>query len=219
MPTLTDLAGAPSAIQPGEWGSIRTGDILGNGRDQVLAIDGNGLEAWSYQPNSNTWAKLPGSVGLKADPWLTHPEYYSTIQTGDVDGSGHDAVVARGPFGIRTWFYNRRGTGGWERYLPEGYPDFPVRPCPTGVTGPCGQQAAYAALQAQATANQGSSVPIREVWASATKVPQLADLTAVKSSWFRLGTAHSRCRACRRASRPARRRRRPRSRRRLDRHD
>ena len=64
-------------------------------------------------------------LALAGDPWLTHPEYYSTIQTGDVDGDGRDDVIARGPFGIRTWFYNRRGTGGWERYLPDGYPAFP----------------------------------------------------------------------------------------------
>ena len=33
-------------------------------------------------------------------------------------------MIARGPYGIRTWFYNRRGTGGWERYLADGYPAF-----------------------------------------------------------------------------------------------
>jgi hypothetical protein len=188
LATLTDLAGAASNLGyflsgTGRWGSIRTGNIDGAGGDEVLALDGQGLQAWSYNKAANTWNKLQPStpLALRPDPWLTHPEYYSTIQVGDVDGDGRADVVARGPSGIRTWFYNRRGTGGWERYLPEGYPDFPERTCPAGVTGPCGQTAAYAWLQAQAKVNTGSSVPIREVWASATKVPQPGDLTAVNT--------------------------------------
>src|SRR5262249_35457828 len=104
LPILPALGGAASSVQPGQWGSIRTGDILGNGRDQVLALDTNGLEAWSYQPGPEMWVKVPGSLGLTGD-WLTNPEYYSTIQVGDVNGDGHADVVARGPFGIRTWFY------------------------------------------------------------------------------------------------------------------
>ena len=72
------------------------------------------------------WTQLPAnpSLALGSDPWLSHPEYYATIQVGDVDGDGRDDVVARGPSGIRTWFYDRRKTGGWERYLPDGYPAF-----------------------------------------------------------------------------------------------
>ena len=187
LATLTDLAGDASNVGyfilgAGIWGSIRTGNIDGAGGDEVLALDGKGLQAWSYNKAANAWNKLQPStpLALGADPWLTHPEYYSTIQVGDVDGDGRADVVARGPSGIRTWFYNRRGTGGWERYLPEGYPDFPERPCPAGVTGPCGQKAAYAALKAKATKPPATTPPaIREVWASTAKVPAVSDLTAV----------------------------------------
>ena len=178
LPKLTDLAGTSAAwaSTPGRWGSIRTGDIDGDGKDEVLALDGQGLQAWSYNPTTKAWSKLQPStpLALASDPWLTHPEYYSTIQTGDVDGDGHDDVVARGPAGIRTWFYNRRSTGGWERYLPEGYPDFPTRACPAGVTGPCGQAAAYVALKGLAKTATGAPIPLREVWASATNVPAVA---------------------------------------------
>ena len=94
----------------------------------MLALTTNGLQVWSYNPASKAWQQLPSStpLALGADPWLTDPEYYSTIQTGDVDGDGSDDLIARGPYGIRTWFYDRRGTGGWERYLgtatPSGRP-------------------------------------------------------------------------------------------------
>ena len=169
LPTLTALGGAASSVQAGAWGSIRTGDILGNNRDQVLALDSNGLEAYSYQPSSQTWSQLPGSLGLTGD-WLTNPAYYSTIQVGDVDGDGHADVVARGPFGIRTWFYNRRGTGGWERYLPGGYPAFPGAGATPGQD--TGEAAAFDALNKLAL-NTGAitSGTIRGVWTTPTQSP------------------------------------------------
>ena len=102
-------------------------------------------------------------------PGLGRPrrvQYFGTIRTGDVDGDGHDDVIARGPTGVRTWFYDRRGTGGWERYLPEGLPAFPG-----GGTPNTGQAAAYDALNAAAKDPTNNVIPqatktVRDVWAS-----------------------------------------------------
>ena len=173
LPDLDDLAGTSEAwaSTPGRWGSIRTANIDGAGGDEVLALDGQGLQAWSYDTAAGAWSKLqpPTPLALGADPWLTNPEYYSTIQTGDVDGDGRDDVVARGPTGMRTWFYDRRGSTappGWQRYRPSGYPDFPAT-CPAGQTGTCGQAAAYAAFS-----RRGHGKDIRATWASVTQLPQ-----------------------------------------------
>ena len=147
LATLGDLKGTAHDFDaaPGRWGSIRTGDVLGNGRDQVLALDGNMLATWSYDPATNTWAKLSSSAPLKlgGDIWNKDASHYATIQVGDVTGDGHDAVIARGPYGIRTWFYDLHGNSGWTSWLPQdttSYPAFPLG----------GQAAAFAALNAQA---------------------------------------------------------------------
>ena len=52
LTTLTALAGAASSVPDGMWGSIRTGDVDGIGKQEVLFLvpDGKGLQAWSYDP-------------------------------------------------------------------------------------------------------------------------------------------------------------------------
>ena len=173
LPTVGALGGTAGSIPPGAWGSIRAGDINGDGRDELLYLDGGGLEAWSYNIYQGTWSQLHPStpLALGGDPWLTHPEYYSTIQAGDVDGDGRADVVARGPSGIRTWFYNRRGTGGWERYLPDGYPAF-------NGQGAENEQNAYAALNKLATPGLISSGTLRDLWAG-ENAPQPGDVANV----------------------------------------
>ena len=42
LATLHALAGAGGSIPPGVWGSIRTGDINGDGKADVLFVDANG---------------------------------------------------------------------------------------------------------------------------------------------------------------------------------
>jgi hypothetical protein len=134
---------------------------------------GKGLQAWSYDAGADAWSQLPASPALQlgSDPWLSHPEYYSTIQTGDVDGDGRDDVVARGPYGIRTWFYNRRGTDGWERYLAGGYPAF-------NSQGAQNEQNAYAALNKAATPGLIPSGALRDLW-TGENAPQSGDVTKV----------------------------------------
>ena len=83
------------------------------------------------------------AAGLERRSVVVPPGVLLDDQAGDVDGDRRDDVMARGPFGIRTWFYNRRGTGGWERYLADGYPAFPTS----------GQTNAFAALTAVAKDN------------------------------------------------------------------
>ena len=80
-------------------------------------------------------------------------------------------MIARGPFGIRTWFYNRRGTGGWERYLPADYPAF---------SG--GQATAFAKLTELAKAGNVIAIgasSVRSMW-TGENAPSQADLTSLQ---------------------------------------
>jgi hypothetical protein len=178
LPTLTDLGGDGSSVnelaQAGLWGSIRTADLDGAGKQHVLALTNSGLQVWSYDPTSTSWHRWTPSTPLQLSGWTpaADAEYWATIKTGDVNGDGRDDLIARGPYGIRTWFYDRRHTGGWERYLPGGYPDFPSRPCSAGVTGPCGQQAAFGDLNDLALRKGAiTSGHIRDVWTMNTPDP------------------------------------------------
>ncbi len=97
-------------------------------------------------------------------------------------------MVARGPYGIRTWFYNRRGTGGWERYLPDGYPDFPGAPTTTGQQ-PTGEAAAFQDLTVWAKENNvipQSVNSVRDVWAS-ENAPQRADVDRLQGDLVTIG--------------------------------
>jgi len=181
LQTLTDLSDANGYTAQKYWETIQFADINGDGRAEALARDKDGLNAWSYDAGSKAWAKLAPQTPLQLadDPWGSDRSYYSTIETGDVDGDGRADVVARGPYGVRTWFFNRAGsTGGWASYLPYGYPDF---------TG--GQTAAFDALNQQAHA-QGlitlAENTVRDVWADAGP-PGQDDLTKLRDGLVMLG--------------------------------
>ncbi len=188
VPTVPGLAGDPATMPAGRWASIRVGDVLGDASDQVLTLDGTSLQAYSLPIGTSTWIKLPAStpLNLGGSLWDTDASYYSTIQVGPVAGPGYpDAVIARGPFGIRTWFYcpggasrvpgcsSLGGKSGWTGWLPQGTSSYPQ------FSG--GQAAAWAALNTKARADGLIGVSdgsVRAIW-TGTNAPtqhQLDDL-------------------------------------------
>jgi hypothetical protein len=178
---LTDLGGSAfdsNPPPPGRWASIRTADIGPGSSTEVLALDGTGLQAWAYDATADKWSKLapPTPLNLGGKTWDTDASYYSTIQAGDVTGSGHEAVIARGPFGIRTWFYDLHGDSGWTSYLPQDTSSYPQ------FAG--GRAAAFAALNAQAKSHgaiPSSDGSVRDVW-TGENAPSRSDLSALQQA-------------------------------------
>ena len=127
LPVLTALKDSPTSDPPAsEWSTIRTGDVTGDGHTDVLAVVNGTLDAWELESNGSggwTWSQLPAQVPLNlGSPWSDSASDYSTIQVGQVAGSGYpDGVIARGPYGVRTWFYctaNSSGSTGSVKQVP-----------------------------------------------------------------------------------------------------
>jgi hypothetical protein len=190
FPVLSALADPSSGVAPqSEWSSIRTGDITGDGHTDVLAVVGGKLRAWELRSNASgqlAWSELPANPTLNlGSPWDGDASYYSTIQVGSVAGPGYpDAVIARGPFGVRTWFYNLHGSGSWTSWVPQdtsSYPQFPsTASCPPGQL--CGQAAGWEQLNALAKGQiPPGGTTVRDVWTGAS-APTATDLTNLQNA-------------------------------------
>jgi len=88
------------------YSTIQTGDIDGDGRDELLARANAGILAYEFDPDANAWVKLPdGPAWSGPDGWYQE-KYYSTIQTGDIDGDGSDELLGRSPAGILAYKFD-----------------------------------------------------------------------------------------------------------------
>ena len=104
--------------QPQYYTTIQTGDIDGDGSDELLARDPNGIRAYEFDPAANAWAALPNGPALSDANGWDQPQYYTTIQTADLDGDGSDELLARAAAGIRAYEFDP-ATNAWAA-LPNG---------------------------------------------------------------------------------------------------
>jgi hypothetical protein len=178
IPVLSALKDPPnSSPPPGEWSSIRTGDVTGDGFTDVLALSDGQLRAWALNPGGSgpQWSELGANsaLNLGGSSWESNAAYYSTIEVGPVARGYPDAVIARGPFGIRTWFFctggqeaavpgcdSLQGKTGWTSWAPHGTGSYPQ------FAG--GQAAAFTRLNALAQSKGlvGPNQTVRDAWTS-----------------------------------------------------
>jgi hypothetical protein len=87
---------------PQYYATIHSGDIDGDGADELL---GRGVEGMStYRFTGNAWEPVPVVYGpfTDAEGWGA-PQYYATIHSADIDGDGADELLGRGEMGMSTY--------------------------------------------------------------------------------------------------------------------
>jgi len=104
--------------QPGQYETIQFADVDGQPGAELLDKDVGAMVVYKWDPTGNTFTTLVGGVpALTADPWSTDRSYWAAIRAGDVDGDKKAELLARGPYGVRTWRY-QADQHIWSRYVP-----------------------------------------------------------------------------------------------------
>jgi hypothetical protein len=104
---------------PTNYETIQTADVDGDGFAELVARRDADIGVDRLVADG-TWLELDsGSLLLDDDPWAQGAEYYATIQAGNIDGVPGDELIARGPYGLRTWRFD--AADGWRRYRDYGF--------------------------------------------------------------------------------------------------
>ncbi|MHC4086551.1 MAG: FG-GAP-like repeat-containing protein, partial [Planctomycetota bacterium] len=122
-------SGNPAWSDAEGWGyekyysTIQTGDVDGDGKAELLARSGIGMQTYKFNSAGNSWDLVASSNPAWSDAagW-DQEKYYSTIQTGDVDGDGKAELLVRSSIGMQTYKFNSAGNS-WE-LLASGNPDW-----------------------------------------------------------------------------------------------
>ena len=127
VPAWSDAGGF---TDPSQYSTIRLADVNGDGTDELLGRDHDGLEVfwfdtsigqWRPQVDANDVRQLVSAqdangtmvsdfasptISDESDPHrITLPYYYSTIQAADIDGRPGEGILARFWDGMRVYKY------------------------------------------------------------------------------------------------------------------
>lgn len=102
--------------------TIQTGDLDGDGRDELIARGPGGILANKYDPVTGQWQQLPAGPDWSDKNGWDDERYYATIQMADIDGDGRAELIGRASSGIQVWKFNPDPTdpfkGSWQNITP-----------------------------------------------------------------------------------------------------
>lgn len=85
------------------YSTIQMADINNDNADELLARGYNGMTVHEWDATLGLWKELSTSGPFSNPEGWNHPEYYSTIQTADIDGDGSAELLGRGVSGMNTY--------------------------------------------------------------------------------------------------------------------
>ncbi len=89
------------------YSTIQTGDADGDGKAELLVRSAIGMQTYKFNSAGNSWDLVAsGNPDWSDAGGWDHEEYYSTIQTGDVDGDGKAELLARSASGMQTYAFD-----------------------------------------------------------------------------------------------------------------
>ena len=80
------------------WGSILTGDLNGDGIDELVGCGADGLEIWGYDPATGVWSlqELLKELAHNNDGGVySQASYYNSLVLADIDGDGAKEILGR----------------------------------------------------------------------------------------------------------------------------
>lgn len=83
------------------WGTIRMGDVDGDGRADVCARSDTQVHCWKSD-GANFTTRVDGPTLTDDNGWK-HMRFYSTMRLADIDGDGKDDLCARAAKGLLCW--------------------------------------------------------------------------------------------------------------------
>jgi hypothetical protein len=86
---------------PQHYFTIHSGDIDGDGVDELLARAADGMQAWRF--NGTDWESVAGGGPFPDATGWGAQQHYFTIHSADIDGDGVDELLARAADGMQAW--------------------------------------------------------------------------------------------------------------------
>lgn len=86
--------------------TVQSADIDGDGRDELIIRGPQGILVNRFDPATSQWIQLPDGPQWSDDSGFNLDEFYSTIQTADIDGDGQAELLVRDSAGIQAWRYD-----------------------------------------------------------------------------------------------------------------
>jgi hypothetical protein len=111
----------PPWSKPGQYATIQTGDVDGDGAAELLGRSVFGVEIHKFSKERGEWlrflATMPDAsnrpvqdqhvlTGFADARGWGQPQYYATIRTADIDGDGRAELLGRAPIGVIVFKYS-----------------------------------------------------------------------------------------------------------------